>query len=277
MLREFISGAEVQRLCDDVQRMIETGPIARGEAQNAHGDEVSHAEDFKFTDVAPDVQVLNRISHQLARSDVMLETYGNPSLLGAVESLYGEDFVPYAESIVIKLPGKGSPFAWHQDGSFMTGEQPERGVNFGIYLYPSNEENGCLYVVPGSHRRGRVDLVSMVKEQGERLTDSIPVPVGPGDVIVHSRNLVHGSFSNTSDALRVTVYFGFLPREAVTGVYEELHINRRARVIPLAVQMRISSDVYSDEEAFDYKGVKLSADDDPMEDENLLRVPALNL
>ena len=165
-----------------------------------------------------------------------MRAYGHPKLLQAVAFLCGSDFVPFAESIVIKVPHCGAAFDWHQDGSFKTGMQPERGVNFGIYLYPSTVENGCLQVIPKSHQWGQVDLKSMVETHGSRLPDSIPVPVNAGDVIVHNRNLVHGSFTNRSAVFRRTVYFGYHHRQTVTGVFTSDHVYQREKVGALAIQ-----------------------------------------
>ena len=81
-----------------------------------------------------------------------------------------------------------------------------------------------LQVIPKSHQWGQVDLKSMVETHGSRLPDSIPVPVNAGDIIVHNRNLVHGSFTSHSADLRITVYFGYHHRQTVTGVFTSDHI-----------------------------------------------------
>jgi ectoine hydroxylase-related dioxygenase (phytanoyl-CoA dioxygenase family) len=193
----------------------------------------------------------------------MLRAYGNPKLLRTAQSIYGPDFVPFGESIVIKMPENGAAFAWHQDGTFKTGPVPERGVNFGIYLNSSSLENGCLHLVPGTQRQGRVDIDSLVVEDdhpdgiatGDQpvLSGMIPKPAESGDMIIHSRNLVHGSFPNESTDLRVTVYFGFHALSTVEDVYSDEHIRLRMGAILLAVRARQESGLYPDEETFDYR------------------------
>ena len=78
----------------------------------------------------------------------------------------------------------------------------------------------------------------MVETHGSRLPDSIPVPVNASDIIVHNRNLVHGSFTNHSSDLRITIYFGYHHRQTVTGVFTSDHIHQREQVIALAIQRR---------------------------------------
>ena len=182
VLRQFISPDEIEILRQEMKRLIASAPVRRGAEKDAKGQIVERPQDFAFTflDDEGHRQVLNRISSPLARSEIMRQAYGNPKLLGAVEDLYGSDFVPFAESVVIKMPDNGAPFAWHQDGHFKTGWQTERGVNFGIYLYPSNEDNGCLYVIPNSRHWGKVDIGAMLAEHGERLPGAIPVLAEPG-------------------------------------------------------------------------------------------------
>lgn len=252
ILKNWIAQTEIQRMRDDVQYMIEHAPTERQATTDREGNSVSKPEDFAFTDLPNGRQVLNRISRQLARSETMRQIYGNPQILKTVEAIYGEDFLPFAESIVIKMPEDGAPFPWHQDGNFKTGPQPERGINFGIYLYPSTEANGCLYIIPGSHKQGRIDLQALIEKHGPHLPNAIPMPAEPGDLVIHSRNLVHGSFPNTSPELRITVYFGFHTRQTVKNIYPPEHILKREAVIPLCIQARQQSGLYPNETPYTY-------------------------
>jgi len=240
VLERFFEDSQIQSLLRELDQMINSAPIDSTNRKNRYGQTVEHPKDFSFTFQATEDerQVINRISNPLARSEVILRVYGYPKLLQAVASLCGYDFVPFSESIVIKIPHYGTAFDWHQDGNFKTGVQTERGINFGIYLYPSTVDNGCLQVIPKSHQWGQVDLKSMIDTHGSTLPDSIPVPVNAGDVVVHNRNLVHGSFTNHSSDLRITIYFGYHHRQTVTGVFTSDHIHQREQVIALAIQRR---------------------------------------
>jgi len=237
VLKNWIFQREIQFMRNDVDRMIQT---------DAHPD-------TSYTSLPDGRKVINRISRQLVHSETMRRMYGNPRILKCIESIYDPDFLPFAESIVIKMPDDGAPFPWHQDGNFKTGPQSERGLNFGIYLYSSSEANGCVYVIPGSHLKGQIDIPALVKQHGEHLPDAIPVPTEPGDVIVHSRNLIHGSFPNTSPDLRVTVYFGFHARATVQSVYPPDHIARREAVIPLCIRSRTVSGLFPNETPYIYR------------------------
>ena len=276
--RGLVSGTEVALLRDAVRQLLYEAPVGPDQPHDRDGNPVPHPRDYSFLPSAEGAPVLNRISTPLARSADVLKVYAGPRLLQAVEALYGPDWVPFSESIVVKLPHVGAPFAWHQDGRFVTGEVPERGVNFGIYLHDSDESNGCLFVVPASHRTGRVDIAAQVAAHGARLPGSIPVPVAAGDLIVHSRNLVHGSFTNRSPEQRVTVYFGYHARATVEGEFTPEQIRRRAQVVELALAARAADRRFADGTGYRYcpwiAAVGNGAAADPA---TALRTPALAL
>ena len=94
--------------------------------------------------------------------------------------------------------------------------------------------------------------------RGSMIPGAIAVPVEPGDAIVHSRNVVHGSFPNKSDSTRCTLYFGFHPMASVAPYYDEETIRDQQRMLPLAVALRRCRK--PDENPFAYRGL---GDDDP--------------
>ena len=274
----MVSEAEIALLRDAVRELLDEAPVGPDQPHDRAGNPVPHPRDYSFLRRDDGAAVLNRISTPLARSAKVLKVYANPQLLQAVETLYGPDWVPFSESIVIKLPHVGAPFAWHQDGRFATGEVPERGVNFGIYLYDSDESNGCLYVVPDTHRAGRVDIAAQLDSHGERLPGSIPVPVAAGDVIIHSRNLVHGSFTNCSPDQRVTVYFGYHARPTVEGEFSAEQIRRRAQVVELALAARAADRRFADPGRYVYRPwIAAPGDGAATDPATALRTPSLSL
>ena len=151
-----------------------------------------------------------------------LRLYGHPTLLAIAEAINGNDFVPFTETIFIKQPGLGSSVSWHQDGVTHWGspdwDEGIHGFNFQIQLYPTTPGN-CLWVVPGTHRLGRIDIKKRVAENGgsDQLPGAMPLVCGAGDVTVVNRQTLHGSFANSSPDLRVSMTYGFHRRASVIG------------------------------------------------------------
>lgn len=186
-------------------------------------------------------------------SPACLRVYAHPDLLRVTEAINGPDFVPFTEGLFIKDAGLGAAVSWHQDGDTHW-DSPDfdadiHGFNFMGQVYGSTAVNG-VWVVPGSHKVGRANIVQMVEEAGsERLPDAVPIICDPGDVVINSRQIIHGSFANTGFEPRLSINFGFHKRASVLNVQgagmhaesvimDAAFIDRRARVIGLAIDAR---------------------------------------
>jgi hypothetical protein len=199
-------------------------------------------------------------------SDACLRAYGHPDLLAVSAAVNGDDFVPYTDGLFIKAPGLGASVAWHQDGTTHWNSpdwhQGSHGFNLMGQIYGCTPENG-VWVISGSHKLGKVDIKAKIAAAGTiYLPDAVPMVCSPGDVVISNRQLLHGSFANTSDQWRVTVNMGCLPKKSVLGVrgggivsaemtYDEAHIEKRSRAIAFAIDARRQK--YPDERPFVYK------------------------
>ena len=77
-----------------------------------------------------------------------------------------------------------------------------------------------VWVLPGTHKHGRVDIVKLMAEAGtERLPEAVPIICNAGDVVINNRQILHGSFANTGFETRVSVNFGFHRRSSVLNVH----------------------------------------------------------
>ncbi len=91
---------------------------------------------------------------------------------------------------------------WHQDRAYWGGSVK---LSFWIALDPCTEENGCLKVIPGSHRQflehGKYELGKFENRIREELLADQPVlsvEMQPGDALIFHDLLVHGSHPNRS-------------------------------------------------------------------------------
>lgn len=211
-------------------------------------------------------EIVYMIAGSLQFSDACLRVYGHPQLLAVAEQINGEDFVPFSEVLFIKEPGLGASVSWHQDGqthwNSPVWNEGIHGFNFMAQLYGCTAANG-LWIVPGSHRLGKLDINTMLSDgDGDRIPGAVPIICKPGDVAMTSRQLVHGSFANTSPDRRVTVNFGFHRRSSVLNVetksfhnekvvYDEKLVHERSRVIGYAIDARHQR--FPRETPFNYK------------------------
>jgi hypothetical protein len=274
---------ELADLESDVAEILERAPVTRGAEADRHGrpalgvdckapnlswvrplsdpvggtDRVQGRHPAKMNEPVPPADapeyVLQLVLGSLQFSDACLRLYGHPQLLAVAAAVNGEDFTPFNEAVWIKHPRLGGSVAWHQDGwthwSCPDLDEGTHGFNFMAQLYGCNAANG-LWVVPGSHRGGKADIKAMVEAAGsDRLPDAVPLICAPGDVVICNRQIIHGSFANTSDEPRVTINFGFHRRRSVIGVqgggvhnavavYDDARIRERSRLIMYAIDAR---------------------------------------
>ncbi len=189
----------------------------------------------------------------LEYSEAALRIYGHPGLLGVAATINGEDFVPFNEVFIIKKPGEGAAFAWHQDGT--THWEAEdwtpltHGFNFMAQMFDCTAANAIWYV-PGTHATGRIDIRDAVKAAGSnRLPGAVPLICKAGDVAMSNRQVLHGSFANNSPDWRATFNLGFHRRSSVVGAsthgidgswqtYDAARVAKRSEAIGYAIAAR---------------------------------------
>jgi phytanoyl-CoA hydroxylase len=133
-----------------------------------------------------------------------------PRALDLVEELLGTANIKlHHTKMFTKYPEKGSTVHWHQDFAYFP------HTNFDLFavmfmLDDATEENGCLQVIPGSHREGPVGhghadpKSAAVLDVGDRVRDrpKVAVTVPAGGVSVHHCCTLHGSGPNRSSRPR---------------------------------------------------------------------------
>jgi phytanoyl-CoA hydroxylase len=169
-------------------------------------------------------------------SQAVFNLLRHPRLLDAVEQFVGPEI--YSNPIQhtrIKAPehlvpqasrnGLTTRVGWHQDQGVATPEQDEVPVlTVWLPITDATVENGCLAVVPGSHKRelathcpgsgpdGGLQIPSKLI-QGK----PVPVPVKRGGVLFMHRRTMHAALANQSDDIRWSFDLRYQPTGLPTG------------------------------------------------------------
>jgi phytanoyl-CoA hydroxylase len=136
--------------------------------------------------------------------------------------LLGREPVAAVQTMVYFKPPGSRGQALHQDQRYLR-VSPGTCVAAWMALDPCDDENGCLQVVPGSHRLG---VLCPIPSDSERsfTGETVPVPEGmqvssihmkPGDVLFFHGGLVHGSEPNTSARYRRIIVGHYATADAV--------------------------------------------------------------
>jgi ectoine hydroxylase-related dioxygenase (phytanoyl-CoA dioxygenase family) len=134
-------------------------------------------------------------------------------IVGGAEKLLGGEVYHYHSKLTMKRPGGGGTWDWHQDYGYWykNGCLFPDMLSVAIAVSPSTRENGCLQVLRGSHRMGRLEHGMVGAQTGadmERVESAMKVlehvylELSPGDAVFFHANTLHSSDPNRSGATR---------------------------------------------------------------------------
>jgi phytanoyl-CoA hydroxylase len=127
--------------------------------------------------------------------------------LDVASRLIGGRAIRYLPFTAVKAGGGGGTFHLHQDNNYTRHDPALGSINIWVALNDMTPENGCLQIMPGSHRE---QLDSRTSDDGDthRQVDvdplrCLPIRMRAGDAVAFSRWTVHGSGPNHTDRPRL--------------------------------------------------------------------------
>jgi phytanoyl-CoA hydroxylase len=199
--------------------------------------------------------VLKRIEYVVDKSDTMKALLGHPFILRSVEKLQGNNLIATWDSMVLKAPNEGIIVPWHRDSAVPDGCMDTRPIfNVDFYLDEADAQT-CLWVIAGSNKWSKDQAQERCNRPGFETEDAIPVPMNPGDVILHDIEVLHGSPAGDGNPLRRTVYYEFRPGEieAEFGPHTLEYLTLKQQVLFECIKRRSQISYGAKETAFEYK------------------------
>lgn len=149
------------------------------------------------------------------------EVVHNAKILDAVEDLYGPDLLCWSTNFFIKEKRNPAFVSWHQDSTYWGLSKPDV-VTAWVALTASNESNGAMGFIPGTHTADQIphrdtfakdNLLTRGQEVAVDVDASKAVTVRllPGEMSLHHVRLVHGSPANPSDDRRIGFAVRYIP------------------------------------------------------------------
>lgn len=136
-------------------------------------------------------------------------------IINAVQTLLCEGEVCHFHSkLMQKEPKVGGAWEWHQDYGYWYKNgflYPEAMISVMLALTEANSQNGCLQVLKGSHKMGRLEHSFAGEQQGADMNfveqalerfERVEVVLKPGDILFFHSNLLHMSEANLSEEPR---------------------------------------------------------------------------
>lgn len=128
------------------------------------------------------------------------------------------------DQVQYKPPQIGGPTDWHQDHPYWPVIQPADLISAWVALEDADEENGCMWMVPGSHKWGphKGGTIGTNREDFSPAPDlsllpegiqiqMVPMPVKKGHAGLHHCLTWHGSPDNRSDRGRPAIAVHYMP------------------------------------------------------------------
>jgi phytanoyl-CoA hydroxylase len=216
--RGFDSAENVQAMCDELVDLIRADP------PSAHAGVPGYLIDGALY-VQPEAKTP---PHAINPEDFVAKVFnahlvGNtrdfahsPAVGELVGDILGPDLDVFQTQFILKNPGAwGQP--WHQDSHYFNFDQQPQ-VGLWLALTEATLENGCLHVIPGSHKRplqrhepdlrpganqGYLEIMGLNEER------SVPVTMKPGDLLVFHSYLIHRSTDNVAPSRRAAMVYHF--------------------------------------------------------------------
>ncbi|HEX8551319.1 MAG TPA: phytanoyl-CoA dioxygenase family protein [Abditibacteriaceae bacterium] len=169
----------------------------------------------------------------------------NPKILDAVESLIGPElFSNPVYNVRPKVPGVAAgAVPWHQDKSYWPDANANPVITVWIPLVDSTLENGCLHLIPGTHRKRVIahgqesysgtSYFEIPTEQIERRKrDIVALPMQAGSAVLFNDRLIHSSTPNNSNGVRWSVDLRYQPTDQDPMPYHGAGFLARSHAFP---------------------------------------------
>ncbi len=123
----------------------------------------------------------------------------------------------FHSKLMQKEPKVGGAWEWHQDYGYWYKNQfmfPDQLISVMVALTPANKGNGCIQVIKGSHKLGRVNhgfageqvgADQVMVDNALKTMDLVYVEIEAGDALFFHSNILHRSEANLSDSPRWSI------------------------------------------------------------------------
>lgn len=151
----------------------------------------------------------------------------------------------YHSKLMQKEPKVGGAWEWHQDYGYWYEKEflfPDQMISVMVAITEADKENGCLQVIKGSHKMGRVEHSLTGEQAGAsqrfvelalKTMELVYVEIKPGDTLFFHSNILHRSAANLSDK----------PRWSLISAYNrESNVPYKERSISSTIPLEIVPD-----------------------------------
>ena len=143
----------------------------------------------------------------------------DPYILSVLSRMMDDTPVLFQDMGLIKPPHIGREKPWHQDCAYFNYPVGTTVVGVWIAIDAATEENGCLHIIPGSHREGPIPHFRrrdwQICDTDVAVPRNVTVPLDPGGCLFWHGMTHHGSPTNRSAHRRRALQYHYRPESTV--------------------------------------------------------------
>lgn len=205
-------------------------------------------------DHSPQRPRLRRIKNPIGQHEVYARALRHKGILDRVEQLIGPGVRRHNTKLNMKEADHGAAVEWHQDWAFYPHTNDDV-LAVGVCLDDMTEENGCMLMVPGSHKgelhshHEKGVFVGAVSEPGFQPRDVAKCLVRAGGITIHHARTLHASTPNHSSQPRRLLLFEYCSLDSwplLGATYDEYcdsilrgepSMSPRVEIVPVSIPL----------------------------------------
>ena len=227
-VEDIIDDRELEPIRDHIRRKVDE--FAREQFADGTISSLYESESFerRYAAISQELSISPRGWMGNTYGREFYDLYNLPGVLHVLSIIHGPEVSNIGSpALRTKLPGSViTSFPWHQDSQYVDqsaiGKKERHTENLHLItvwvpLVEATVENGCCWVIPGSHRWGLLDGARgednnvRLEQDVEARGTPVPVPLKPGGALFMSNLCVHNSKLNTTSGCRWSIDFRYFP------------------------------------------------------------------
>lgn len=206
VVENLISQDDVQKAFASISRII-AGDLVALNIEKAYTDGKREAPADKELRV-------RKLMHFVGVDEHLKYLSEHPTLVEYCEHLVDDKVRMAQDMALLKPPHVGVEKPWHQDDAYFLVDPPEKVVGVWIALDEATTENGCMQVIPGSHRLGPKPHYHIrdcqLPDERVDVAHAVQIPLKPGGALFFSGLMHHGTPDNHSPKRRRALQYHYM-------------------------------------------------------------------
>ncbi|MEK3890493.1 phytanoyl-CoA dioxygenase family protein [Bacillus sp. FSL K6-3431] len=217
LVKGVFNSQEVEEMRNAIDNILQRATMSKMDANHTwQGDHMPEEERKKL--------VLKGFHDVHYHDASFTKAVAHPNMISILSQLIGDNVQLHHSKMLVKPPENGAAFPMHQDHPYFP-HQLHTVMAASVHLDNANEENGCLHVIPESHKNGPIPHIGsyFLNNKEYPIESGIACPAEAGDVLFFNYLTVHGSKPNRSERTRRNVLFQY--RDPADLPTKDVHVN----------------------------------------------------